>query len=171
MASWSDSVHDQSAVDRKAFGWDSVGDGGGQQQIADDFRTGLTGTVTKLSWTGKYHDSSIPAAKTFEIRIFADSHVFSQSLPVTGIDSGTTDIGPHRLLTYTVWLNGCPALKGDRRYWLSIRENDPSTTAVWSWSFHNGDVAGGYSYRRADGATWAVGARDMAYSLFVAPAQ
>ena len=77
--------------------------------------------------------------------------------------------GAHKLLTYTAALTGSPVLRAEKTYWLSIRESDPSTSVMWSWSFHYGDVTGGYSYRRGDDAPWAIGTEDMAYSLSITP--
>ena len=171
----SDTIHDQSMVDINAFGWDSVGGPEIVQQIADDFKPSVDGSIAFLNWTGKYHDSSEPAAKRFELRLFADAAghpgnlIFSQSLPVAASPIGGLDIGAHKLLNYTAALTGSPILKTGSTYWLSIREIDPSTSAMWSWSFHNSDVAGGYSYRRKGSALWVTGAQDMAYSLSIAP--
>lgn len=171
----SDSVHDQSQFDSSAFGWDSVAGNADTQQIADDFKLAADGKVTVLNWAGKYHDGSVPESKMFEIRIFGDSGgrpgalIFARVLPVSAGDTGIVDQGDHTLLTYTVFLNGSPVLHRETTYWLSVRETDPSTSATWSWSFHSMDVAGGYSYRPGADGPWAVGTRDMAFSLSITP--
>jgi len=170
-----DTIHDQSMVDVHAYGWDSVGGGATTQQIADDFRPAFDGSISILNWTGKYHDYFDVSAKKFEIRIFSDAgkkpgHViFSQFLQVAGNSTGGVDGGSDEILTYTTALTGSPVLKAEKTYWLSIRESDPATSAKWSWSFHNSNFAGGFSYRQKDTAPWATGTEDMAYSLSITP--
>ena len=171
----SDMTHNQSMVDIDGFGWDSVGGVENVQQIADDFRPPADGSIKFLHWTVKYHNGSELAPKKFEVRLFVDANgrpgavIFTQSLMVAGADTGGADSGSHKLLTYTAVLRRAPILRSDRTYWLSIREDDPSTSALWSWSFHNSDVSGGYSYRRGENAPWTVGVTDMAYSLSIDP--
>ena len=170
---WGDTFHDQSMVDINSFGWDSIGGAEDVQQIADDFRPMNDGSIKILNWTGKYHDDAHSTANKFEIRVFANSAgqpgevIFSQSLPVAGSDTGGMDSGAHSLLSYTATVTDAPILKSGKKYWLSIREMDPSTSATWSWSFHNSDVAGGYSSRQGERGSWAVGTKDMAYSLHI----
>ncbi len=93
------------------------------------------------------------------------------ALQVAGALNGGMDRGAHKLLTYTAALTGSPVLRAEMTYWLSIRKSDPSTSVMWSWSFHNGDVTDGYSYRRGDSTPGAIGAEDMAYSLSITPVQ
>ena len=170
-----DTVHNQSVVDTNAFGWDSVGGARDTQQIADDFKPTIDGTIGILHWTGKYHDSVTSSAKKFEIRIFSDvagkpdKLIFSQELVTAGKDTGGKDSGDDKLLSYTAPLAGTPILQSDSTYWLSIREIDSSTLSVWSWSFHKDDVVGGYSYRRSETHSWSVGTIDMAYSMSLDP--
>lgn len=176
-ATGADTVHDQSTFDINAFGWDSVAGAPNTQQIADDFQLSVDGKIAILNWTGKYHDNSVLEEAIFEVRVFRDAGgqpgemVFSQPLVAAASDTGIVDKGAHKLLTYTATVNGSPIFHGTATYWLSIRESDPSTSATWSWSFHNSEVAGGYSYRRGAGTGWAVGTQDMAYSVSITPSK
>jgi hypothetical protein len=174
-SAWSETTYNQSSVDINAFGWDSVGGTRDVQQIADDFHLPIDGSITRLSWTGKYHEGAELAAKRFEVRIFSDmsgkpgSEIFAHTVMAAGVDLGLKDSGGHDLLTYSVPLKKSITLSSAKTYWLSIREDDPSTSALWSWSFHNADIPGGFSYRRGENAQWSVGTTDMAYSLSVHP--
>jgi hypothetical protein len=168
-----DTVHDQAAFDTNGYGWDSV-TGESNQQIADDFRLKRSGKITNLRWTGKYHDSSAPGEKLFEVLVFADQYgkpgkiLHSETVSARGWDTRVSDIGSHRMLSYNTSLTRSPVLDAGRTYWLSVRESDPTTKALWSWSFHKGNVAGGFSYRLGKSREWSVGSRDMAYALTVA---
>ena len=168
-----DTVHDQAAFDTNGYGWDSVA-GDSKQQIADDLRLKQTCKITNLRWTGKYHDSSAPGEKMFEVLVFADQQgkpgrlLHSETVSARGWDTRVSDIGSHRMLSYNTALSGSPVLDAGKTYWLSVRESDPTTKALWSWSFHKENVAGGFSYRLGTGQKWSVGSRDMAYALTVA---
>jgi len=167
-----DTVQDQSAFDKNAYGWDSVADNG-HQQIADDFQLKSAGKIVKLNWTGKYHDAVIVGIKSFEIIIFADQKgvpgeiVHVETVKSAGVDTGVSDIGQHKLLSYKTSLKRSPRLDMNRTYWLTIRESDSTTKSRWSWSFHSGHIAGGFSYRLGLEKPWSVGRRDMAYALTV----
>ncbi len=167
-----DTVEDQSTFDKNAYGWDSVA-GSANQQIADDFRLKRAGKISTLNWTGKYHDGAVAGNKLFEIVIFADQKgvpgkaIHVETVKAGGLDTGVSDIGKHKLLSYKTTLKRSPRLDMNRIYWLTIRESDPTTTSRWSWSFHNGNIAGGFSYRLGMQKAWSVGSRDMAYALTV----
>jgi hypothetical protein len=171
-----DTVQDQSAFDKNAYGWDSVA-GSANQQIADDFRLKSAGKVVKLNWTGKYHDGAVAGRKLFEIVIFADRKgvpgkiVHVETVKSRGVDTGVSDIGDHNLLSYKTSLKQSPRLSMNKTYWLTIRESDPTTKSRWSWSFYKGNVAGGFSYRLGQEKAWSVGSRDMAYALSVSEAK
>ncbi|NKB19462.1 MAG: hypothetical protein GKS01_02855 [Alphaproteobacteria bacterium] len=171
-AAFADTVHDQSAFDKNAYGCDSVA-GSSVQQIADDFRLKQAGEISKIGWTGKYHDSSVPGKKSFEITIFADQKgvpgkvIHVEIVHAASFDTGVTDIGEHKMLSYKALLKQSPTLEAYRTYWLTIRESDPTTKSRWSWSFHKGNIAGGFSYRLGMQQAWSVGNRDMAYALSV----
>jgi hypothetical protein len=171
-----DTLQDQSTFDKNAYGWDSVA-GRANQQIADDFRLKRAGKISTLNWTGKYHDGAVAGNKSFEIIIFADRKgvpgkaIHVETVKAAGVDTGVSDIGEHKLLSYKTALKRSPRLNVNRTYWLTIRESDPTTPSQWSWSFHNGNIAGGFSYRLGHEKAWSVGNRDMAYALSISQAR
>ena len=103
----------QSTFDKNAYGWDSVA-GSANQQIADDFRLKRAGKISTLNWTGKYHDGAVAGNKLFEIVIFADQKgvpgkaIHVETVKAGGLDTGVSDIGKHKLLSYKTTLKRSP---------------------------------------------------------------
>lgn len=126
------------------------GFGPARQQIAEDFVLSSDAAVDNLQWFGAYFPPDPTSPKSFLIRFFTSlntpggplpaSLIHEQSVSALGVDTGFNTDNNFTILSYSA--NLAPVnLDGGTRYWISILENDPSTSqSLWAWQFsHLGD--------------------------------
>jgi hypothetical protein len=120
-------------------------------EVAENFALTGSGIPATLQWFGARSDSPLGSPETFLLRLYSNnasgfgpnSVFYEESTAVIGTDAGTAG------LSYTAsFVPG--TLAAGKTYWLSILDNDPSTSpSGWRWgmfvspgldvSFRNGE--------------------------------
>ncbi|MCG8692160.1 MAG: hypothetical protein MI806_13210 [Minwuiales bacterium] len=136
------------------------------QQTADEFSLTTGATVTGVGWFGFYFDQFADDAtvnRQFVIRIFNDvagapatTAFYQDTVTVSGVDTGTnsTSFGIYDIYEYSSLITPVDLL-GGTQYWLSVLENDP-TTSQWGWQASttvDGDLV---ATRQSEGGDWLV---------------
>jgi hypothetical protein len=144
---------------------DGVNSGsGGRQEIASGFILTSDAQVADVEWYGAYRNGSAPsAATTFLIRFFADSDylpgtiISQQDVTVTGVQTGLNNSGGLPILAYDSTISPVSFNAGSI-YWISILENDPSTTFANQWIWQLSDVGNvPFAFSETDGLSWSGG--------------
>ena len=148
------------------------------QQVADSFLLASAANIASVDWFGIYHDGDVPAAKNFLVRFFADAGslpdalLFEETVSVAGVDTGLNNSSGSSIMEYSGSLNSPFAAAGGTSYFLSILENDPTTTSIWAWQLSDEIAGKGLVVRSLDADAWFVPITqdgpitlDMAYTL------
>lgn len=144
------------------------------QQIADDFSLGADASITSVEWYGFYIPGMVPSAKDFLIRFFSSSSslpdvlLYESALNLTtGVDTGLLNMFDLPIISYTGILGTAFNANAASEYYISILENDPTTTSGWGWSFtSNAPVTHtGIAARRGAFAWTSQVGSDMAFVL------
>lgn len=127
----------------------------GGQITADDFSLLTDASINGINWYG-YFDSE-PASLSsisFDIGFHSDdgnkpnfSHDYFQSLSPIITDSGYTAINGNKIYQFEAALLASFAVDSGERIWLSLADNDPSTSQfLWSRS----SMSGTFAYRNTN---------------------
>jgi hypothetical protein len=149
---------------------------GDRQEIASGFVLASDAVVKDVQWFGAYRFGSTPTtATTFTFRFFADSNslpgtlINQQDTRVTGVLTGFNNSGGLPILEYDSPISPVSLHAGSGSiFWISILENDPSTTFAnhWAWQF-SGVKSVPFAGSGTDGLSWSSSSEfpSMAFSL------
>ncbi len=151
--------------------------GGVPQQLADDFELLSDEGIQRVSWSGSYWIADLPASTTqiyFRIRFFHDAGGVPELIPIYDelVTAQVTNSGvvfqTRIIYFFEADLALAFAASGGVTYWISILEEDPSTTGnpfFWRWGTTTevtGDVV---KLRNYDGGSWRTWGRNGSQSF------